>query len=288
MLPDATWLPSMLTSDLDGLARLDEGAAHATTPCGAGSMAWRSWGEGPALVLLHGGSGSWRHWVRTIPAFAGGWRVLAPDHPGLGESELPSAPYSPSSIAAIIAQGVETLLAPGERYDLVGFSFGGLIAGHLAAQHGDRVRSLTINGSGGLGVPRSPTPLEKVRSKTGAERIEAHRTNLSRLMIHDVARIDDLAIAIQDWNSIHARLDSRQFAQTMTLAEAITAATAPLNAIWGGRDATGWPHIEDRRVALQALRPTVDFRIVPDAGHWTAYEAPEAFNAILRELLQRG
>jgi pimeloyl-ACP methyl ester carboxylesterase len=288
MLSDAIRLPSMLTSDLDGLARLEDASTRITTPCGDGELMWHSWGQGPALVLLHGGSGSWRHWARTIPAFAGQWRVLAPDHPGLGESALPPAPYSPFSMAAIIAQGLETLLAPGERYDLVGFSFGGLIAGHLAAQHGDRVRTLTINGSGGLGVARMPTPLEKVRNKTGAERVEAHRTNLARLMIHDVARIDALALAIQGWNSDHARLDSRQFALTMTLSEAITAATAPLNAIWGERDATGWPHIEDRRTALQALRPAVDFRIVPGAGHWTAYEAPEPFNAILREFLERG
>ncbi len=137
-------------------------------------------------------------------------------------------------------------------------------------------------------MPRSPTPLEKVRSKTGAERIEAHRTNLSRLMIHDQARIDSLALTIQDWNTIHARLDSRQFAQTGTLAEAIAIATAPLNAIWGERDATAWPHVEARREALRALRPEVDFRIVPNAGHWTAYEAPAAFNAILHAFLQRG
>ncbi|MEJ1979134.1 MAG: alpha/beta fold hydrolase [Acetobacteraceae bacterium] len=100
-------------ADLAVLNSLDQAAAHATTPCGPGKMVWRSWGEGPALVLLHGGSGSWRHWVKTIPAFASSRRVLAPDHPGLGESDLPPAPYSPSSIAAIIARGVEALLAPG-------------------------------------------------------------------------------------------------------------------------------------------------------------------------------
>ncbi len=288
MTPDATSLPSMLTSDLDGLAQLEAAATRTTTPCGDGTMVWHSWGEGPALVLLHGGSGSWRHWVRTIPTFARDYRVLAPDHPGLGESALPPAPYSPTTIAAIHRAGLETLLAPGERYDLVGFSFGGLIAGHLAAQDGDRVRTLTINGSGGLGVARQPTPLEKVRSKTGAERVEAHRANLNRLMIHDPARIDELALAIQEWNSVHARLDSRQFALTMTLSEAITAATAPLYAIWGARDATGYPHIDDRRRALEALRPDVVFRTVENAGHWTAYEAPEAFNAILRSYLQGG
>ena len=36
------------------------------TPCGDGMMVWRRWGSGPPLVLLHGGYGSWMHWVRNV------------------------------------------------------------------------------------------------------------------------------------------------------------------------------------------------------------------------------
>src|SRR3546814_1155899 len=50
-----------------------------TTPCGDGQMVWRLWGEGPPLVLLHGGSGSWTHWFRNIPALARRYRVIAAD-----------------------------------------------------------------------------------------------------------------------------------------------------------------------------------------------------------------
>ena len=67
------------------LARLDGAATRHQTPTGAGNMVWRSWGSGPVLVLLHGGSGSWRHWVRNIEYFARDRRVLAPDLPGLGD-----------------------------------------------------------------------------------------------------------------------------------------------------------------------------------------------------------
>jgi hypothetical protein len=56
--------------------------------------------------------------------------------------------------------------------------------------------------------PRTPMVLERVRDKTGEALAEAHRTNLLRIMIADPARIDALAIAIQDWNASHARLDS--------------------------------------------------------------------------------
>ena len=55
-------------------------------------MVWRTWGDGPALVLLHGGSGSWTHWVRNIAHFERDYRVIAGDLPGLGDSPDPRAP----------------------------------------------------------------------------------------------------------------------------------------------------------------------------------------------------
>src|SRR5439155_25324434 len=62
------------------------------TPCGEGSMVWRSWGSGPPLVLLHGGYGSWSHWIRNVLPLSRHFRVIAPDLPGLGESATPPAP----------------------------------------------------------------------------------------------------------------------------------------------------------------------------------------------------
>ena len=34
------------------------------TPCGDGHIVWRQWGEGRPVLMLHGGSGSWLHWLR--------------------------------------------------------------------------------------------------------------------------------------------------------------------------------------------------------------------------------
>ncbi len=48
------------------LDRLERTARRTETPCGDGTMVWRSWGEGPTLVLFHGGAGSWRHWAHNI------------------------------------------------------------------------------------------------------------------------------------------------------------------------------------------------------------------------------
>ena len=273
-------------SALDVVRRLDTAAVRTESPCGAGSMVWRSWGEGPALVLLHGGAGSWQHWVHTVPAFSSAYRVLAPDLPGLGESADPPSPPDMVTISEIVAKGIAALLGPRASYDLVGFSFGASVGGHLALLHGERVRSLTLLGAGGLVRPHTPMVHERVRDKTGEARVQAHRTNLERTIIADPQRIDALALAIQEWNVNLTRLDSPALIKLRPLAVSLPQLRIPVNAIWGERDQIAYYALEDRVAALRALCPTVELRIIPRAGHWTAYEAPDAFNATLAELLQ--
>jgi pimeloyl-ACP methyl ester carboxylesterase len=82
------------------IAALDRTSVHRTTPIGANDVVWRVWGQGPPLVLLHGGTGSWMHWVRNIEALAHDFTLLVPDLPGSGESAIPRPPISADSIGA--------------------------------------------------------------------------------------------------------------------------------------------------------------------------------------------
>ncbi len=278
-----------LSDAVDVLApvcKLDAAAQRTETPCGDGSMVWRSWGEGPALVLLHGGAGSWQHWLYTVPAFSRTHRVLAPDLPGLGESADPPAPVDMATVAAIIAAGIDQVLGPQASYDLVGFSFGASAGGHVALLHQERVRSLTLLGAGGLVRPHTPMTLERVRGKTGAELMAAHRTNLARTILADPARIDALALAIQDWNARHSRLNTPALIQLRPLAVSLPQLRIPVNAIWGERDQIAYYTLEDRIAALRVLRPGIEPHVIPAAGHWAMYEAPEAFNAALAGFLR--
>jgi len=269
------------------LDRLDKAAQRRETPCGDGTMVWRSWGEGEPLVLFHGGSGSWRHWIRNIEPLSRHRMVVCPDLPGLGESAMPPVTDSPAPIAALVRQGLTVVLGEGRRFDLVGFSFGALLAGHLAAQAGAELRSVTLVGAGALGLPRPRTELLKVRDKQGEARIAAHRHNLATLMLADPAAIDDLALLIQEWNTAHGRFRSRGFAQGASLRDAIAEAKAPVALIYGERDAIAWPDLEARFAALRAVQPQAWTGVIPGAGHWVAYEAAEAFNAMLLDMLRR-
>ena len=268
------------------LARLEAASEGLSTPCGAGHMAWRRWGGGSerlAAVLLHGGAGSWRHWVRNIDALSQQRVVLAGDIPGLGASDLPPS-GDHHVVADVIADGVERLCGSSPCH-LVGFSFGGLLAGMVATRIPRRVASLTIVGSGSLGLPRSPTPLEKVSGKTGADRLAAHRANLASLMIADAQKIDALAIAIQDWNTRHARLRRRPSPETAPLRDALAATRVRLNAIYGERDATAYPNVAQRERLMRRLHPELRFEMVAGGGHWIAYEAPCLVNRWLDEWL---
>jgi 2-hydroxy-6-oxonona-2,4-dienedioate hydrolase len=260
-------------------------AARIETPCGDGTMVWHVWGSGPPLLLLHGGYGSWTHWIRNVLPLARDFRVIAPDTPGLGDSATPPEPHTAEGIAAIVVGGLDAVSAPGERLHLAGFSFGGVIGGHVAVQLGERARGFTIVGSNGLGLVRQPTPLERAPvNPTEEQALAAARNNLSTLMIHDPAKLDELALFLQMTNAPRARVRSRRFSRSDTLARVLPSIAARLSAIWGGRDATAYPHVEERARVLREVQPELRFEIVPGAGHWVQYEAADRFNALLRVL----
>lgn len=263
-------------------------AVRVETRCGDGTMVWRVWGSGPALVLLHGGYGSWMHWIRNVLPLSRAFTVIAPDLPGLGESSTPPEPHTADSLARILVDGLDTVLPRTERLHLAGFSFGGVLGGHVAAGLGERVRGFTIVGSNGLGLPRQPTELE--RQKSGGrvdELLGIARHNLGVLMIADKDRIDDLAIYIQYLNAPRGRVRSRRFSRTDTLLQALPRVSAPLSGIWGGRDAGAYPYLDERKRVLKAIQPGLRFEVIPGAGHWVAYEAADRFNPLLAEIVRQ-
>ncbi len=85
------------------------------------------------MVLLHGGAGSWMHWIKNIDALARSRTVWAPDIPGFGDSDLPADNLDADTLAPFVLEGALEVLR-GERFDLVGFSFGGLVSALIAAQ----------------------------------------------------------------------------------------------------------------------------------------------------------
>jgi 2-hydroxy-6-oxonona-2,4-dienedioate hydrolase len=269
------------------IAALDRAGTRRSIPNGAGEVVWRVWGTGLPLVLLHGGTGSWMHWIRNVEDLGRDFMLLVPDIPGSGESSTPSAPISADSIAATLAAGVAQLIGPQTDFAVAGFSMGGLLAGYLARHAGARARCLVLVGATGTGAPRGPMVLKSWRRlATDAEKAATHRHNLGILMIHDPAKIDELAVHMQKLNAERSRIRGKHVSHTGTLAEALSGFDGRLAGIWGELDATAVPYMAERAEKLRQFQPQATFDVFPGVGHWVQYEAAEPFNRRLRELVQ--
>ena len=104
-------------------------------PTPAGIQVWHVWNEaaGKPLILLHGGSGSWTHWVANVQALSQHRAVYALDLPGFGDSDLPPGARDVDGLYQPVAAGISSLLGPGP-HEVMGFSFGGMTAGFIAAE----------------------------------------------------------------------------------------------------------------------------------------------------------
>jgi pimeloyl-ACP methyl ester carboxylesterase len=266
---------------------LDHASTRRTTPVGDGDLIWRSWGQGEPLVLLHGGTGSWMHWMRNIDALSRDFMLLVPDIPGSGESASPPLPTSAEAVAGILLAGIDAMLGPDRRFAVAGFSMGGLIAGYLAKAAGARAACLALVGATGTTAPRTTMqPLKSWRRlPTDAQKREVHRENLRILMLRDPGKIDEPALYMQHHNAERSRVRGKHIAPTGDLARALAGFTGRLAGIWGEHDVTAVPYLAERRQRLDQFRPGATFDVIAGAGHWVQYEAPEAFNRLLRARL---
>lgn len=112
-------------------------------------VSYRTGGEGPVLVLVHGMAGSSATWDDVLPSLAEHFTVVAPDLPGHGESAKPRGDYSLGAFASSVR---DLMVALGhERATLVGQSLGGGVVMQFAYQFPERTERLVLVSSGGLG-----------------------------------------------------------------------------------------------------------------------------------------
>lgn len=257
-------------------------------------------GEGPVVLLIHGMAGSSRAWREVAgPLARAGYRVVAPDLLGHGESAKPLGDYSLGAFAS----GLRDLLAVLEvdRATVVGQSLGGGVAMQLAYQHPELLERLVLVNSGGLG--REVSWLLRAVSLPGSElvmpvlfpafvREQGDRVNrfLRRHGIRS-ARAAEMWLA---YRSLTEAENRRAFVRTLrsvvdvggqavsAMDRVYLAAAAPTMIVWGEDD----PIIPvDHAHRVHEAVPGSRLEVLADVGHFPHVEAPERFVALMTDFL---
>lgn len=285
-------MPNVSVEPREYVENLIARAEIVKTPSGDGDMEWQVWGTDTGktpLLLLHGGFGSWTHWMANVEALSKDRLIVTCDMPGLGNSASVLGAVTPDNEAGPIIAGLDAVFGKAAAFDLAGFSFGGMIGARVAKAVGKRVRTYVAVGASGFGdlhVRVVGTEIPK-GSMSDQEKNDIHRRNLGLLMLYDKHCIDALAIYTHRQNIARARVRSRPLSLGSHLIEALPDVNARLGGIWGVHDATGGgrEQLLKRRDIFAAYQPDVPFVIIEDTGHWVMYEAPDEFNAALLDIL---
>lgn len=281
-------LPDAISSHED-VERLKAASREERSPCGEGCLAWRIWGAGgEPVVLLHGGSGSWFHWSRNIAALVrAGRTVYVPDLPGCGESSLPPVGFDADAHTEWVLLGLDQLLGSSAEYDLVGFSFGSMVATFVAVQSPSTVRRLVLIGAPALSATPGPrVELTAWRAlPPGPEVRKALKHNLRAIMFARDESIEDFVVDFYGADAQRDRIPNRQLYKTDILLRQMPQLRCPVWGIWGAQDALLRGCIETVMDGLSHAPRFQSMTLIPRAGHWVQFESPERFDQALLQAL---
>jgi 2-hydroxymuconate-semialdehyde hydrolase len=240
-------------------------------------------GDGPPLVLLHGGiECGGVYWAPVLARLGQHHRLIVPDVPGLGESD----PVDRLDSATFTDWMMELLrLRCAEPPILIAHSLLGTLAARFAANHGELLRQLVIYAAPGVGPYRMPIGLRVVAirfalhpSEPNMERIERWAfADLDRVRRQDADWMHAFTTYTRGRASIpHVKRTMRQLVTTGTkqLREHID---VPTTMVWGAQDR--FVPVELARAASARLGWSL--QVIDDAGHVPHIEQPDAFLEVI-------
>jgi pimeloyl-ACP methyl ester carboxylesterase len=244
----------------------------------------RTLGRFPVLTTFAGGrlfgvahtSGAGQPWVLALPGWTrtyhdfdqvlDGLDAIAIDLPGFGVAPPPPEPWSTARYAEWVAPVLDEL---GAQPVLLGHSFGGRVALHLAASHPDRIGALVLTG-----VPRLADTGAGRRSQPALAFRVARVLHRAKLVGDD--RMETLR---QRYGSADYRAATGVMrgvlvkAVNETYEQQLAAFPGPIELVWGDDDDQA--PIAAARAALEFCRDGT-FTALPGAGHWVPRRAPQA------------
>lgn len=259
--------------------------------------------DAPTVLLLHGGGidNGLLSWGGAVePLLASGYRVIVPDHPGYGNSPMPSFPVTMPNLVDYLTEFIERLSLRG--VSIVGVSMGGAMALSYVLESPANVVGVVVVGSYGLqdkapghvlsyAMVRIPGLLALSSKVIGSSRL------LLRWSVRQIVRNEaSLTPDLMEQVTTAARHPSSQraFAQFQrdevqphglrtALIPRLGAIKQPVLLVHGSRD-VGVSVASARSAAMKL--PHARLVVIEGAGHWTQRDCPERFANLLLEHLR--
>ncbi|MGP3911334.1 alpha/beta fold hydrolase [Nonomuraea sp. 10N515B] len=274
---------------------------HHSVTTTLGEIAVAETGEGPVLVMLHGGgpgASGVSNYHQNLPALARHFRVVLPDQPGFGGSYRPTEEdLDKRSITEITVDALfQALDALGiGTFHLLGNSLGGAAAIAMAQERPDRVTRLVLMAPGGGWLPSGPTPTEgqkeMFRYYNGGGPSEKKMAAFIRAMVFDhrqfgedvvksryEASLDESHVAFYHrYNAAFAKRGGMD-----PLWKDLHKIKAPTLLLWGRDDRT--ITLDGAQLMLKQIRD-VQLHVFGRCGHWVQLERQQEFEDLVTGFL---
>lgn len=244
-------------------------------------------GAGDSVLFIHGFGLDFDMWDAQWQAFAQRHRVIRYDLRGYGSSSLPEGPYShvDDLLALIDSLG-------GRPVHLVGLSLGGRVALRVAAQEPKAVRSLTLADPALDGHTWTDDWLQRWRKMSEAakrgELNDARKLWREHILFAPANKhpkvADALRLMIDRYTCWHLAYPDPGTAPETPVAQVLSHISIPTLVLVGELDLPDFQAIA-RRLAQEM--PRAELRTLTGSGHMSNMEAPELFNELVLEFLQR-
>jgi pimeloyl-ACP methyl ester carboxylesterase len=252
-------------------------------------------GSGPPLLLLHGLGGLWQNWLLNIPAFMDRFRVVAPDLPGFGRSEMPAGRISIQGFARVIDALCDRLGI--EAPVVAGNSMGGFIGAELAIAFPTRVRKLVLISAAGISAEnmwREPvmavgrlmaigTARAGIKSLPVVTRPRLRRAALQLVVRHPERLSVPLASELVAGAGTPGFVGGLEAVLVHSFREQLPEIEVPTLIVWGRNDVL--IPVKDAYEFERLIGANARSVIFEDTGHMAMLERPSRFNALLADFI---